>query len=169
MLRTFPVVLCSVAMLIIACKKAGKPSGATPDQVTKTGAPSTPAGAQPNVPAAAPAKSADPASGSSAASREREAKGLAMAQQMADLFVADAKDCEKMATDIRAFTAQNRALLDQLAEMEKHQTQEERAAFDQRNRATLEALLTKVTPAMTACRDNKSVEAAMAAMGPPER
>jgi len=27
MLRTFPVVLCSVAMLITACKKADKPAG----------------------------------------------------------------------------------------------------------------------------------------------
>jgi hypothetical protein len=186
MLRTFPVVLCSVTMLILACKKADKPAGTTPDQVASTAAgatPSVPADpakpvdpvAKPAEPAATPAnpvgsaKPADPAPGSTTASRELEVKGIAMSQRMADLFVADAKNCEKMATDIRAFTTLNKALLDQLAEMEKHQTQEEREAFDQRNRATLEALLIKVTPAMTACRDNKSVEAAMAAMGPSER
>jgi len=91
-----------------------------------------------------------------------------MTQRMADLFVADAKDCEKMATDIRAFIAQNKALMDQLAEMEKHLTAQEREAFGKRNRSTLEALLTKVKPAFNACRDNKSVEAVMAAMGPAE-
>jgi hypothetical protein len=160
MLRTFPVVLCSVTMLLTACKRADKPAGMTPDQVAKAGDPGKPAD-----PAARPA---DPATSAATGNRELEAKGIAMTQRMADLFVADAKDCEKMATDIRAFTAQNKALLDQLAEMEKHQTKQERAEFATRNRSTLEALLRKVTPAMTACRDNKSVEAAMATLGPPE-
>ncbi len=169
MLRTFPLLLCTVTMMVTACKKAEKAAGTTPDQVAKAGDPGTPAGGKPADPAATPtdpAKPADPAA-SSASSSELEAKGIAMTQRMAEVFIADAKDCEKMATDIRAFTAQNKVLLDQLAELEQHQTAQEREAFAKRNQLMLEALLTKVTPAMTACRDNKNVEAAMTAFGPP--
>jgi len=172
MVRTFPLLLCTVAMIVTACKKADRPAGITPDQVAKTSDPGTPAGGKPADPAATPtnpAKSADPAASSATGNSELEAKGIAMTEKMADLFVADAKDCEKMATDIRKFTAENKALLDQLAEMEKHQTAQEREAFAKRNQPVLDALLTKATPAMTACRDNKNVEAAMTALGPPER
>ena len=192
MLRTFPLLLCTITLMVTACKKADKPAGTTPDEVTKAADPAKPAdpaatpatpvdptkpadpAAKPADPAATPATPADPAKpGDPVASAvtgnsELEAKGIAMTQRMAELFVADAKDCEKMATDIRAFTTQNKALLDQLSEMEKHQTAQEREAFGKRNRSTLEALLTKVKPALTACRDNKNVEAAMTAMGPSE-
>jgi len=180
-------------MMVTACKKADKPAGTTPDQIAKASAPGTPADpasdpaatpAKPTDPAKPadpasdpaatpakltdPAKPVDPAASSATGNSELEAKGMAMTQRMADMFVADANDCEKMATDIRAFTAQNKALLDQLAEMEKHQTPQEREAFAKRNQSVLKALLTKVMPAMNACRDNKNVEAAMTALGPPE-
>lgn len=172
MVRTFPFLLCTVTMMVTGCKKADKAAGTTPDQVAKAGDPGTPAGGKPADPAATPtdpATPADPATSSATGNSELEAKGIAMTQRMAEMFVADAKDCEKMATDIRAFTAQNKALLDQLAELEKHQTAQEREAFEKRNQPMLEALLKKVMPAMTACRDNKNVEAAMTALGPPER
>jgi len=176
MLRTFPLLLCTVTLMVTACKKADKPAGTTPDQIAKAVDPAKPAdpAAKPADPAATPATPADPAKPADTTTTavtgnsELENKGIAMTQRMADLFASDAKDCEKMAADIRVFTAQNKTLLDQLAEMEKHQTAQERDEFAKRNRSTLQALFTKVKPAITACANNKNVEAAMAALGPPE-
>jgi len=84
-----------------------------------------------------------------------------MMQKMGDIFAADAKDCEKLATDIRAFIAQNKELLAQLTAMEKKETDQEKAAFETRNKGVQEAVMQKMGPAMQACHDNKSVEAAM--------
>ncbi|HET7504544.1 MAG TPA: hypothetical protein VFK02_26160, partial [Kofleriaceae bacterium] len=118
--------------------------------------PADPAGKPGDPPAAAPAAPA--AAGSNT---ELENKGIAMMRSMADLFAADAKDCEKLAADIKAFIAKNKELLTQLVAMEKKMTDAEKAAFEERNKSEQAAMMQKMTPAMTACQDNKSLEAAM--------
>jgi hypothetical protein len=153
MLRTFKIALFSATMMAAACK-ADKPATMAPEATTKAAGSTKPAD-----PAAKPA---DPvAASASGTNSELETKGVAMMQRMADMFAADAKDCEKLATDVKGFIAQNKELLGQLMAMEKKQSEQERTAFEARNKAAQDTMMQKMTPAMNACRDNKSLEAAM--------
>jgi hypothetical protein len=166
MLRTFKIALFSATMLAAACKKSDKPATMTPEPTTKAVDSTRPADptAKPADPAAKPADPVAPTAAASAATgtnSELETKGVAMMQRMADMFAADAKDCEKLAADVKGFIAQNKELLGQLMAMEKKQSEPERTAFEARNKAVQDAMMQKMTPAMNACRDNKSLEAAM--------
>jgi hypothetical protein len=165
MLRTFKIALFSAMMMAAACKKSEKPA-ATTAEMTKAADPAKPA--EPADPAAKPAGAAPagaaPAGAAPAgagSNTELENKGIAMMQRMADMFAGDAKDCDRLAADIKGFIAQNKELLGQLMAMEKTLSDDQKAAFEARNKPVQEAMMTKMTPAMEACRDNKSVEAAM--------
>ena len=136
MLRTLAFAV-SLTMLF-ACAKADQPGPAKP-------APATPA---------APAS---PAGGNS----ELENKGIAMMQRMGDLFAADAADCEKLAVDIKAFIVQNRELIGKLNELERSQSDQEKQAFETRNKPVQDAVVAKMDPAMEKCGQNPSVQAAM--------
>jgi len=174
MLRTFKIALFSATMMAAACKKADKPATATTEATAKAADPARPADpmvkpGDPSAKSAEPAATpADPASQAGSAApagagtnSELENKAIAMMQQMADVFAADGKDCEKLATDIKAFIAKNKDLLAQLVAMEKKQSEPERRAFETRNRIAQESMMQKMTPAVDACHDNKSLEAAM--------
>jgi hypothetical protein len=158
MIRTFPIALFSAAVMLAACKKAEQPARATADPVAKA-VPGQPA--DPAKPADPAAKPADPAATPATGNNALETQGIAMMHRMADMFVADGHDCDKLANDIKAFVIQNKALMGQLTAMEKQQTEAERAAFETRNRAMQEEMMAKVSPVMDACSDNKEVEAAM--------
>jgi hypothetical protein len=160
MLRTFKIALFSATMLAAACKKSDKPATMTPEPTTKA-ADSTKAADPTAKPADPTAKPADPVAAATGTNSELETKGVAMMQRMADMFAADAKDCEKLAADVKGFIAQNKELLGQLMAMEKKQSEPERTAFEARNKAAQDAMMQKMTPAMNSCRDNKSLEAAM--------
>jgi hypothetical protein len=82
-------------------------------------------------------------------------------QQMGDLFAANAKDCDKLADGIKAFIAQNKPLLDQLATLEKGQSEAEKKAFEARNMGTQEEVMKKMETAVKACGENPKVQAAM--------
>jgi hypothetical protein len=173
MLRTFKIALFSAVMLAAACKKSDKPATMTAEATTKAAEPSKPAdpAAGPVDPAAKPAdpaaKPADPAAGAATVAAptgtntELQSKGIAMMLRMADIFAGDGTDCEKLATDMRGFIAQNKLLLGQLIAMEKSLSEPDRAAFEARNKPAQDTMMQKMTPAMNACRDNKSLEAAM--------
>ncbi|HEU4729625.1 MAG TPA: hypothetical protein VFT22_17135 [Kofleriaceae bacterium] len=161
MLRTFTIALFSVTLMAAACKsdKPASTAGATkPAETTKPADPAKPADppAKPADPAAAPAAPA-----AAGGNTELQDKGIAMMQSMADVFASDAKDCEKLAVDMKAFITKNKELLTQLMAMEKKMTDAEKSAFEARNKTTQAAMMEKMTPAMNACRDNKSLEAAM--------
>jgi len=160
MRRTCSIALFSAMLVGIACKKADPPAGAKPEPVTKAADPSKPADPATRAEGAAkPVDTTRPATASTAA--ELEAKGAVMMQQMGELFVADAHDCEKLAADLKAFAVQNKGLLGQLTLMGKMQTAEEKAALEGRNRLRQEELMKKVNPTMAECGDNENVEAAM--------
>jgi hypothetical protein len=168
MLRTFKIALFSATLLAAACKKSDKPATVAAEATTKAPDPSKPAdpAGKPADPAGKPAdpaaKPADPAvPAGTGTNTELENKGIAMMQRMADMFATDAKDCDKLATNVKGFIAQNKELLGQLMAMEKKQTEQERTAFEARNKAVQGAMMEKMTPAMNACRDNKNLEAAM--------
>jgi hypothetical protein len=158
----FWIATVSATLLVAACKTSDRPAGSSPsakapDPVAK------PASAAPR--SADPAMPADPAARSAAAPRaidpDLEVKGIAMMQRLADVFVADAKDCDKLAADIKAFVAQNRPLLSQLAAMEQQETDQQRDDFSRRNREVEVAIAQKMQSGMALCAANPAVLAAM--------
>ena len=161
MSRTFQLVLISALLAAGACKKSDAPAGNKTEEVK----PADPAKADPAKPAepakADPAKPADPAPAAGGANSELENKGIAMMQRMGDLFAADAADCEKLAVDIKAFIVQNRELIGRLNELERSQSDQEKAAFETRNKPVQDAVVAKMDPAMEKCGQNPSVQAAM--------
>jgi hypothetical protein len=122
--------------LLVACSKAEQPAPAKP--------------AQPAAPATAVA-----------GNTELENKGIAMMQRMGDMFAADAEDCEKLAVDIKAFIVEHRELLSQLTQLEHAQSDQEKLAFEQRNKPVQEAVMAKMEPVMNKCGANPNVQAAM--------
>jgi hypothetical protein len=168
--RTFQLVLFSVSLSILvvtaACKKSDAPAGTKPEETkpatepAKAGDPAKPADpakAEPAKPADSPA-SAGAAGGTNS---EVENKAIAMMQKLGDVFANDAKDCEKLATDLKAFLAENKALISEMTALEKKQTEAEKAAFEARNKAVQDAVQAKMEPAAKACSENKNVQAAM--------
>jgi len=143
MRRTLTLAL-SVTMLA-ACSPASQPAPAKP-----AAAPAAPAPAA----TAAPAATVE-------GNNELENKGVAMMQRMGEMFAADASDCEKLAVDIKAFVVQNRELLIKLTELERSQSDQEKAAFEARNKPAQDAVVAKMDPAMAKCADNPRVQAAM--------
>jgi hypothetical protein len=156
-----------VVLLIAACKTSDGPATeakATPAPPTRSIAP-TP---QPVLPAppppapAAPGARPEPAKAEPAGSNtELETKGLAVMQRMADLFAADAKDCDKLGADLKAFVAENKPLIGDLLKHEDRQSAEQRAAFTRRNAVAQAAIAQKMQAALTACASNTAVLAAM--------
>jgi len=115
----------------------------------------------PAKPAPAPAKPAPTAAANVPGNSELENKGVAMMQQMADMFAADAKDCDKLATDIKSFVVQHKELLGQLTELERSQSDQEKAAFEARNKQVQDQLSQKMDPTMAACGENPQVQSAL--------
>ena len=166
MFRMLKIALFSATVMVAACKKAD-PAETKPAEATKVdpAKPMDPAAkpTDPAKPADPAAKPADPAATPAATGQnsELETKGVAMMQQMGDLFAANASDCDKLADGIKAFIAQNKPLLAQLSALEKAQSDAEKKAFEARNVGTQEAVMKKMEPAMKACAENPKVQAAM--------
>jgi hypothetical protein len=150
MLRTFRIAMVSAAMLLTACKT--EKSEPRPEAAKAAKPVARPAA--PEVPAIKPAAPA-------ATNTELETKGIAMMQRMADMFAADARDCDKLAADLRTFIASNKALLAQLADADQQQSDEQRESFSARNGDVQAAVAAKMQGAMTACAANPGVLAAM--------
>jgi hypothetical protein len=166
MSRTFQLVLFSASLSIVvalsACKKSDAPAGpkteeAKPADQSKAGDPSKPA----DTAKADPAKPAAPPPAAAGTNSDFENKAIATMQKLGDVFANDAKDCEKLATDLKAFLAENKAVIVEMTALEKKQTEAEKAAFEARNKAVQDAVQAKMEPAAKACADNKNVQAAM--------
>jgi hypothetical protein len=170
MSRLLKLALCAV-LLIAACKKSDAPAkGAEPAKAgeAKPADPTKPASPDPGAKPADPPASADPgakpaapAAAAGDTNSEVENKAIAMMRKLGDVFEAGAKDCEKLATDLRAFLAENKTLIAELSELEKKQTEAQKIAFDNRNQAVQNEIQAKMEPAAKACGDNKNVQAAM--------
>src|SRR5512139_1141035 len=102
MLRTLSIALSSMT-LMLACARADRPG-------TTAAPPATPP--------------ADPAPVAVPGNTELENRGVAMMQRLAGVFTASANDCEKLAFDLKAFIVVKREVLDQLAELERTQSDE---------------------------------------------
>lgn len=163
MSRTF-LAATLAAVLASACKTSDRRAAPPPPPAPRPAAPSSRPGAPPELPAApepAPppvAAAAEPAAGSNS---ELEARGLAAMQKMAELFAADARDCDRLARDLKVFIADNRPLIAELVTFEDHQSDAQRAAFTRRNAATQAAIGLKMQSALSSCAANPAVLAAM--------
>ena len=149
-----------VVLLIAACKTdaPATEAKATPTPPTRSIAPTTqPVLPAPPPPAAAPARPEPAKTEPVGSNTELETKGLAVMQRMADLFAADAKDCDRLGTDLKAFVAENKPLIGELLKHEDHQNAEQRAAFTRRNAVAQAAIAQKMQAALTACASNAAV------------
>jgi hypothetical protein len=183
MVRTLTIALFSATLLAAACKKSEAPAAKPEDKAGDTSKPADPP--KPADPAAAkvgdspkpadpaavkpgdPPKPADPAAGAAGGTGltpELEGKMVTATTKMGDIFAAGAKDCEKLATDIKAFAVENKELIGQIKAVEKTLTPEQKQAFDTRHRGEQEAVMTKMEATTKACGENKNVQAAMAAL-----
>lgn len=157
MSRWSATALLSVIM-IAGCKtKQADPAPATAHAASP--ARSTTPGEPPRLPEpAGSAEAARPAAPAPSAA-ELEARSVTAMQHLADVIAVDARDCEKLAGDLRTFAAENRPLLGQLFALQQQPTAAQGAAYSRRAAAV--AAGQKLQAAIAICASNPSVVAAM--------
>lgn len=149
--------LAALSALALACKTEKR---VEPAEAIARATPAAPAARPPELP---PQPAAPAAEAVHPVDPELEARGHAVMDKLADVFVADAADCDKLATDLKAFAAQNHAVLAQLASAQAQASYQERMTYSRRNAAASAAIATKMQSAMTACAAHPSVLAALQA------
>jgi len=107
MSATFPGTFRTAALVALVALTACKTRQAEPPAAKPTEPPRSAQGPVPTLPESS--RSADPAA--QAAAAQAQARGIAAIQHLADTLTADARDCDKLAVDLRAFIAGNRPLL----------------------------------------------------------
>lgn len=140
--------------LLAGCKtkQADPPPAAKPIEVARSAPGVAPALPDPQAPSA-PASAAPPAT-----SAEAQARNIAAMQHLADTLAGDTQDCEKLAVDLKAFIADNRAVLAQLMAAANRPTDD---APSGASHAAAAAAARKLQTAMTTCAATASVVAAM--------
>lgn len=154
MSRTFRTAMLLAVTLLAGCKTrpADPPAAARPTGATRSAPGAAPALPDPQAPSAA-APAAPPATPA-----EAQARNIAAMQHLADTLADDARDCEKLAVDLKAFIAENRPLLVQLMAAANRPTDDLPSGS---NHAAAGAAARKLQTAMTTCAATSSVAAAM--------
>ena len=118
--------------------------------------------AKPADPPKADPKPADtkPADGDS----ETEKKAVALIQKIGDVIAANGGNCDKLATEIKQFTADNKDTFQALRDLDKTQTKEQKEAFENRHKDELKALEGKIMPVVQKCQSNAAAMAALQEM-----
>ena len=149
MLKTLVVALCSFA-LVTACGKKDEAKSADPK----------PAESKPGE-----AKAGDkPAAGAGfATAQEYEAKAMGLMDKAIAIFAGAGKDCDKLATDLNKFMDDNKAAFESATAFEKANPAA-KAALDKKSEAKQKEFQDKGGPAIEACKDNKSLKAALEKM-----
>jgi uncharacterized protein (UPF0212 family) len=153
------------ATLVTAALAACKTRQADPSQAQAPAAAPTRTAGRPPAPAL-PDQPAEPPAGPSSAAAgapgtEVETRGIAAMQHLADAITADAKDrnCDKVASDLRTFVADNKALIGELVAMQQRATTAPRSSSA--NRVAAVAIGQSLQTALAACAGNAGVAAAM--------
>lgn len=149
--RALRIVLFAAVTMAAACK-TDKP--ATKAAETKKDPAQSAQGTKP-----APALPTDPSDHGK--NTPLQDKQMEMLGRMADTFVANASDCDKLAAEIRKVRVEHKDLLAQINDAEMKQSPEERAAAMERNKAATEAATAKMQPVITACAKNQTFLAAL--------
>ena len=116
--------------------------------------------AKKDEPKAEEPKKDDSAGGATGMDPALEAKGLELMKGLADVFAANATDCDKLAAGIEKFTADSKDDLVKITAAEKKLTPEQKKAYDAKQKGAEKEMTDKMTPALTKCSKNKNVEKA---------
>jgi hypothetical protein len=146
------------AALLAGCKT--KPADPPPATRPTEAARSAP-GAAPALPDSQPSGTAAPAAPAApapATPAEAQARNIAAMQHLADTLAGDGQDCEKVAVDLRAFIAGNRAVLTQLMASANRPIDDAPIGA---TRAAAADAARKLQTAMATCAATSSVAAAM--------
>jgi hypothetical protein len=142
---TFPGTFRTATLLALVMLAGCKTKPADPPAARPTAPPRS-------APAAAPTLPESPAPADPAA----QARGVAAIQHLANTLAVDAKDCDKVAVDLRAFIADNRPLLAQLMASASQPADPEVA-----DRAAASAAARSLQTAMAGCVASPAVAAAI--------
>jgi len=158
MSRTFRTAMLLAVTLLAGCKtkQADPPTAAKPAEAARSAPGAAPA--LPDPQAASPAAPAAPAAAAPATPAEVQVRNIAAMQHLADTLAGDAQDCEKLAVDLKAFIAENRAVLVQLMAAANRPGDAPPSAA---NHAAAAAAARKLQTAMATCAATASVAAAM--------
>ena len=85
-------------------------------------------------------------------------------EQLAGTVDADKKNCDKMATDLKAFNAKNGAELRRLGQEGSKRTAEQKAEFHKKYDARIQAATQKMNAGITGCIANPKVKDALKGM-----
>lgn len=151
--RVAAAIVVSIAVLGAGCQKPADNTAAPP--AGKSGV------VEPVAPGARPALTPAPAAATSGSTAAREGEAIALMQQMGDIFSANLKDCDKLAVELKAFIGEHRAALGAMTAMLSKLSAAEQAAFEQRNKATQDAISQKMQAGVMACGQNPNVQAAL--------
>jgi hypothetical protein len=150
-MRALTISVCVFGLLGAACKKkdeANNTPAAAPAGDTKTAEAPKPTEPPPAAPAAA-------------AADDDGKKDMDLFVGLGNLFAADAKDCAKLATDVKKYIADNKAAFDAAKKRDEAMTPEQRKAQKDKYGAQMEQFMTNVDSATETCKDNKDLDAAM--------
>jgi hypothetical protein len=95
---------------------------------------------------------------------ELEKKGLALLQKMGDVISTNSNNCDKLATELKQFTVDNKDTFQALKDMDKTQTKEQKEAFENRHKDEFKAFEGKIMPVVQKCQGNANVMAALQEM-----
>jgi len=145
--------------LLAGCKtRQADPAASRPAEARRSAPGAAPALPDPSAPSG-PA-SADPAQAEAQAQAQNaaQARNIAALQHLADTLGDDARDCDKLAVDLKAFIAGNRALLAELMAAANRPSDDLPSGA---NHAAAAAAARKLQAAMASCVATSSVAAAM--------
>lgn len=160
MMRTLSIALFSLGLMAGCSKKDDKK--AEPAKTDPAAKPTDPAGTTPTTPPTTdPAKPADTTATPPAAGGAMDmAKAEALMTEMSTIIEKAGKDCDKMATDLKAFADKNKDTLKASKDFEKSLSPEDKKKWEEKG----EAMVKKHGEAMGACMSNPKFGEAMKAL-----
>ena len=154
MFKTLALTTCTLLLLTTGCKKKDEAKTADPSMEAKPGE---------TKPAEKPTEMKPAMGGTITNAADYEAKANDMMDKMTALFVADGKDCDKLAADMSAFLDTNK---DGFAATKTFETAnpDAKKALDTKMEPRMKDFQAKAGPSLDACKDNKALQAAMSKM-----
>lgn len=138
----------SLAVLAFACDAPATTTGSAAPAATTAAAASKPAETtKPEAPAAP--------------KEFTEEDGFVLIEKMADIFANNTADCDKMASELDKFMADNAEPFKKLKALDDKQTPEQKKAFDAKYKDRNVAMMKKMEPAVGKCAANAKLQEVM--------
>lgn len=167
MLKSF-LVVAVLSLSLFACKKkegekAEAPKTTEPSMTASGAAPTD----KPADPAMKPADTTTPpvaAAGEIKSVDDYTKMGMEMMDQLAGIFTAAGKDCDKLAADLSKWVDANKSKKEAADAFEKANP-DAKKALDEKAKPQMEKFIAAMGPAMESCKDHQGLKDAMAKMG----